>query len=392
MINVFFVYLFASEMYLKPPGKKEVLFGDLFIVFLWAILATHLLRFVLKKMQWMRLPSKKVIMLFITGITLTGLTVYYGSKYTALLSNTSLVQYEKKEDLQKAIMKEEQLNLAGTNYYADNSYNKDSTHYAHVQSIKRSTGWYRNKKGEWQYEDQRKGRFWWDIIFTFILVALWLLVYMLWHYLEKNRNDQVDKLNLEKNVKELELKTIRSHINPHFIFNSLNSIRALVDENPERARKAITELSNILRCSMQVEKMETVPLNKELDIVKDYLALEQMRFEERLKVEMEIDEDTLEMPVPPMMLQTLVENAIKHGISRHINGGSVKIISRFKINSHELIVQNSGHIESEINHDGFGIKSTRDRLRFLYQGQARFEIKNIDGYIVQSKITMPVDY
>jgi Histidine kinase len=392
MINVFFVYLFASDMYLKPPGKKEVLFGDLFIVFLWAILATHLLRFVLKKMQWMRLPSKKVIMLFITGITLTGLTVYYGSKFTALLSNTSLVQYEKKEDLQKAIAKEEQLNLAGTNYYTDTSYNKDSTHYAHVQSIKRSTGWYRNKKGVWQYEDQRKGRFWWDIIFTFILVALWLLVYMLWHYLEKNRNDQVDKLNLEKNVKELELKTIRSHINPHFIFNSLNSIRALVDENPERARKAITELSNILRCSMQVEKMETVPLNKELDIVKDYLALEQMRFEERLKVEMEIDDDTLEMPVPPMMLQTLVENAIKHGISKHINGGFVKIISRFKINSHELIVQNSGHIESEINHDGFGIKSTRDRLRFLYQGQARFEIKNIDGNMVQSKITMPVDY
>src|SRR5678810_1453903 len=70
-----------------------------------------------------------------------------------------------------------------------------------------------------------------------------------------------------------------------------------------------------LRSSLQVEKMETVPLKKELDIVKDYLALEQMRFEERLKVEMDIDEDTLEQPVPPMMLQTLVENAIKHGIS-----------------------------------------------------------------------------
>ena len=247
MINVFFVYLFASDMYLKPPGKKEVLFGDLFIVFLWGILSTHLLRFVLKKIQWMRLPSKQVIMLFIVGVTITGLMVFYGSKYTAVITKTSLVEYEKREDLQKAIAREQQLNLAGTNYFADNGILKDSARNMQIQSIKRMTGWFRNAKGNWQYEDQRKGRFWWDIIFTFILVALWLLAYMLWHYLEKNRNDQVDKLNLEKNVKELELKTIKSHINPHFIFNSLNSIRALVDENPKRARKAITELSNILR-------------------------------------------------------------------------------------------------------------------------------------------------
>jgi LytS/YehU family sensor histidine kinase len=215
---------------------------------------------------------------------------------------------------------------------------------------------------------------------------------MVWHFVEKNRKDQVDKLTLEKTVKELELKTIKSHINPHFIFNSLNSIRALVDENPERARTAITELSNILRSSMQVEKMETVPLHQELDIVKDYLALEQMRFEERLRIELDIDEDTLNQPVAPMMLQTLVENAIKHGISKDINGGFVKVISAFTKNSHELIVQNSGHLNGEINKDGFGVKSAHDRLRYLYQGKASFEIKNIDDNIVQSKITMPLDF
>jgi len=180
---------------------------------------------------------------------------------------------------------------------------------------------------------------------------------MVWHFVEKNRKDQVDKLTLEKTVKELELKTIKSHINPHFIFNSLNSIRALVDENPERARTAITELSNILRSSMQVEKMETVPLHKELDIVKDYLALEQMRFEERLKIELNIDEDTLNQPVAPMMLQTLVENAIKHGISKHINGGFVKVISIFKKDNHELIVQNSGQLNGNIKPDSKKIKA-----------------------------------
>ena len=370
---------------------------DLFIEFVWFILATHLLRLVLRKMQWMRLPSKKIIMLFILGVTLTGLLCYYGPKTTARLTNTSLIEYEKKDALNRAIAKEKQLNVAGTDYYLSiNDKLQTDTSRIHQAaaaiSIKKSTGWYRNSTGEWQYEEQRKGRFWWEIIFTFILVALWLLLYMVWHFVEKNRNDQVDRLTLEKTVKELEVKTIKSHINPHFIFNSLNSIRALVDENPQRARKAITELSNILRSSMQVEKMETVPLHKELDIVKDYLALEQMRFEERLKVEMKIDEDTLEQPVPPMMLQTLVENAIKHGVSKNINGGFIRICSDFTDHTHELVVQNSGQLNGEINEDGFGIKSTQDRLRFLYQGKARFEIKNINGSMVESKVIIPVDY
>ncbi|MEI9956995.1 MAG: histidine kinase [Ferruginibacter sp.] len=103
----------------------------------------------------------------------------------------------------------------------------------------------------------------------------------------------------------------------------------MVDENPERARRAITELSNILRSSMKAEKAETVSLQKELDIVKDYLALEHMRFEERLNVEMDIDKNTLNQQVPPMMLQTLVENSIKHGISKLVDGGVVRITADF---------------------------------------------------------------
>lgn len=398
MINLFFVYLFANDMYLKPPEKSRIFLTDLAIEFVWSILATHLLRMVLKKMQWMRLPSKKIIMLFITGVCLTGILSYYGPKITARLAGASLIEYEKKEALKKAIVRESELNVAGTDYYLYSSKDlQQDTSKSHLNfaaaamGIKRSTGWYRDDKGTWKYEEQRKGRFWWEIIFTFILVSLWLLLYMVWHFVEKNRNDQVDRLTLEKTVKELEVKTIKSHINPHFIFNSLNSIRALVDENPERARRAITELSNILRSSMQVEKMETVPLHKELDIVKDYLALEQMRFEERLRVEMKIDDDTLEQPVPPMMLQTLVENAIKHGISKSINGGFVKICSDFTDHNHELVVQNSGQLNGEMNEDGFGIKSTQDRLRFLYQGRARFEIRNVNGNMVESKIIMPVE-
>lgn len=225
---------------------------------------------------------------------------------------------------------------------------------------------------------------------NFFLLFIWNLIYYTFHYVERTRRQEVDTLKLQSLVKELELKTIKSHINPHFIFNALNSIRALVDENPSRARTAITELSNILRSSMQTEKLETVPLERELNIVKDYLALEKMRFEERLNIELDIDEETLEQPVPPMMLQTLVENAIKHGISKKVHGGTIRISSDFVQDHHELVVQNSGQLNTYINVNGFGVRSTQDRLNLLYQGRASFNIRNLDPDTVESRITMPV--
>jgi sensor histidine kinase YesM len=177
-----------------------------------------------------------------------------------------------------------------------------------------------------------------------LLLFIWNSIYFMYHYVMKSRKQQMDTLQLEALVKELELKTIKAHINPHFIFNSLNSIRALIDENPPRARAAITELSNILRSSLSAEKGETVSFNEELKIVKDYLALENMRFEDRLRIEYDVHDETLGQQVPPMMLQTLVENAIKHGISKQVKGGVVKITSDIKGNFHELSVQNTGHL------------------------------------------------
>jgi two-component system LytT family sensor kinase len=225
---------------------------------------------------------------------------------------------------------------------------------------------------------------------VFLFFLIWNLIYFTYHYIIKTRNDQIDRVRLESLVKELELKTIKSHINPHFIFNALNSIRALVDENPERARTAITELSNILRSSMYAEKLETTPLEKELNIVKDYLALEHIRFEDRLRVEYDIDEDTLDQQVPPMMLQTLVENAIKHGISKNIDGGMIKIVSDFRDNHHELIVQNTGNLNGHQNTEGFGIASTHNRLKLLFGTLASFQIKDLKNDIVEAKVILPV--
>jgi two-component system, LytTR family, sensor kinase len=225
---------------------------------------------------------------------------------------------------------------------------------------------------------------------SFLILFIWNCIYYIYHYIQKSRRQQLDTLQLETLVKELELKNIKAHINPHFIFNALNSIRALIDENPQRARTAITELSNIFRNSMQSEKMETVPFEKELNIVKDYLALEHIRFEERLQILYEIEESTLHQPVPPMMLQTLVENAIKHGISQRLHGGMVKIISTLHQQSHQLKVQNTGQLIEALPEGGFGLASTQNRLLLLFGTKATFHIKQINSNTVEAFVTLPI--
>ncbi len=232
-------------------------------------------------------------------------------------------------------------------------------------------------------------RFFISLVFDTPISLIWISVYMLWHYIEFSNLEAINKIKLESLIKELELKTIKSQINPHFIFNALNSIRALVDENPTRARQAITELSNILRSSIQADKVEITTLEKELTIVKDYLALEYIRFEDRLQVIYEVDATSLHNKVPPMMLQTLVENAIKHGLSKQPGVCQIKIISKFEDDKHLLLVQNTGILE-KVEKDGFGLQSTRERLNILYKGSAEFEIYQDAPNQVTAKLKIPI--
>ena len=227
----------------------------------------------------------------------------------------------------------------------------------------------------------------------FMLLLIWNLIYFAYHYVTKSGQEGLDKARLENIVKELELKTIKAHVNPHFIFNALNSIRALIDEDPSRARKAVTELSNLLRSSMRTDKTEATPLGDEISIIKDYLALELIRFESRLNVEYNIDKNTLDVLVPPMMLQTLVENAIKHGISRQIQGGMVRISAHLIGNNLlNLSVENTGQLNNTYNSEGFGIASTKNRLHLLYGDKAKFEIKDYKDNKVIASVEMPAVY
>jgi LytS/YehU family sensor histidine kinase len=229
-----------------------------------------------------------------------------------------------------------------------------------------------------------------NIFTSFIYLFIWNCIYFIYHYVSESRKNQFDNLKLEALVKSLELKTIKSHINPHFIFNALNSIRALIDEDPIRARQAVTGLSNILRSSMQSDQLEIITLEKELDIVKDYLALELIRFEDRLRVAYQIDEDTLDNPIPPMMLQTLVENAIKHGIGKQIGSGEIMISAQEQNNFYQLRVVNTGKLDMQDGHEGFGLQSTSNRLKLIFGDRASFQIIQLDETHVEAKAIIPL--
>ena len=391
-LSYFFVAYLIKDKFLNTETKRSIFYYALFCGFISSVIGTHLLRITLLKIKWQTFSVSKILLTLFLGTLITTFVVFYLGEVLEKIPGETFNSINSQENKIRAIAMEKELNVANTDYYLyENDKKLDSVKYKIVSKIKVSTGWYKNKNNEWQEENKDFARSLGELFNTFLLISLWVLVYTIYHYIEKNRNNQIDKLKLEAVVKSLELKTIKSHINPHFIFNALNSIRALVDENPARARTAITELSNILRSSLQAEKQETVSLSQELDIVNDYLALEQMRFEERLKIELYIDEETLVEPIPPMMLQTLVENAIKHGISKQEAGGTIEIHSKYINNTHELTVINTGNLmPSKKGADsGFGIKATQDRLNLLYQNHARFEIKELNNNKVESKIIMP---
>lgn len=224
-----------------------------------------------------------------------------------------------------------------------------------------------------------------------LIVLIWSLVYFAFHYLENYRTSEIEKLVWEAAVKDFELKTLKSQLNPHFMFNALNSIRALIEENPERAKKAITQLSNIFRYSLRIERIEAIALDEELKTVQDYLALEKVRYEERLSYQLQATPEALRVEIPPMMIQTLVENGIKHGISKLPEGGTVTLDAAIENEKLRITIVNSGYVDDEEvqNTKGFGVSNTKHRLHLLYGSDSSFTLKNVAGK-VETEIIIPI--
>lgn len=196
------------------------------------------------------------------------------------------------------------------------------------------------------------------------------------------RRWQERETRLQLALSEAELRALEAQVNPHFLFNCLNSIRALVVENPPQAQDMITRLANILRYNLHRDRGHTVPLAAELEAVSDYLALESVRFEDRLRVEFAIDADTRQVPIPPVLLQTLIENAVKHGIAPLPSGGEIVIRASLGRDAMMVEVENTGQLRApDPGATPLGLSNVRERLRVLYGDRASLQLQERDGRV-----------
>lgn len=230
-----------------------------------------------------------------------------------------------------------------------------------------------------------------QVISFWFVFFVWSVGYYFYHYLLSIRKVEIQQLRMQASLKEAELNKLKSQLNPHFMFNAMNSIRALIDEDPKKAKEAVTKLSSILRQTLTLEKNKLIPFDREMQLVKDYLDLEKIRFEERLHCTYEIAPGSSHYNVPPMILQTLVENAIKHGISNLSEGGMITIKTTIlKTQKLQIEISNSGTYNPEITpQSGYGLKNTRDRLAHVFADEASFSIFN-EKFFVKTQIVIPL--
>jgi hypothetical protein len=227
------------------------------------------------------------------------------------------------------------------------------------------------------------------------IYSLWSLLYFGYHIGTRYRRSELERAQLAAAVKEAELRALKSQINPHFIFNALNSLRALIDEEPARARQAVTQLANLLRYSLQSGQLEVVPFEEELRVANDYLALEQVRHEERLRLRLDIQPEALRFSLPPMLLQTLVENAVKYGISVRPEGGEIAIIARCDDEGLNLRVTNPGALDAAAggarrdDSTGVGLRNAAERLRLLFGNKATLKLSATGEGLVTAEARIP---
>ena len=225
-----------------------------------------------------------------------------------------------------------------------------------------------------------------------LLFAGWNLVYFFFKYFVKYQQSEVEKWRLAAEVKEAQLGTLRSQIRPHFVFNTLNNIKALVLEDPHRSREMLINFSDLLRYSLQHDQGEMVTLENEIEIIRQYLELMTIQYEDRLRWHIDAPPETLSAQLPPMLLHLLVENAVKHGISPSANGGDL-VISAVRSNGElQVEVKNTGSLVSRSNVEGrlgTGLKNIRERLRIFYGEAAKFELKEVPPNVV-ARLVIPV--
>jgi len=211
--------------------------------------------------------------------------------------------------------------------------------------------------------------------FYFLFITInWLVFIYAYKIYQSRQEDLKQKLSIEKSLKDAHLNTLKGQINPHFIFNSLNNIRGLVQEDPLKSKEMITRLSELLRSSLLLGKTNFVTVEQELETVENFLEISKIQYEDRLSFQFDISEETKSIQIPPMILQMLVENAVKHGISTLKNGGNIFIKTYLDKSDLQIIVKNTGKISQSEDSTKIGLQNIEERLKLLYDDKATFKL------------------
>lgn len=241
----------------------------------------------------------------------------------------------------------------------------------------------------------------WRVLYFFATFKLHMNLLTYWvivalnhgiYYYEQSRARELAWSRMEADLANAQLQVLNMQLHPHFLFNTLNSISTLISEDPQAARQMVLKLSDLLRASLNKIDQPAVPLHQELELLECYISIEQTRFKDRLAIEQEIDSTALACEVPTMILQPLVENAVRHGIGKHRQADRISIIAQ-RSNGRLLLevrncigsVENGGSAPAR----GIGLTNTRARLEQLYSNQHSFEIANREGGGVTVKLSLP---
>jgi hypothetical protein len=216
-------------------------------------------------------------------------------------------------------------------------------------------------------------------LFAILIYLLSVGLHYAWLAIESSRR-------AELLARDAELKALKAQINPHFLFNSLNSISALTSIDPARAREMCIHLSDFLRISLRLGERITIPFAADLELARTYLSVEKVRFGNRLRVKEEIDPACADCDIPPLLLQPLVENSIKHGIAGLVEGGEIRMSAHRNGKSVNFVIENPFDPEAKENpNSGIGLKNVRDRLATRFGAAGTIDIRVEQG---QFRVTL----
>ncbi len=225
---------------------------------------------------------------------------------------------------------------------------------------------------------------------TTAATLIWTAGYTSGALLLRSRRARQNAIALEQGMREARLQALEAQLAPHFLFNCLNTLRGMIVENPGQAQDMVTRLANILRHNLLRDSSPSQTLGEQIEFTTDYLALESVRFEERLRTHFAVADATRACAVPAMLLQTLVENAIKHGIAHLPDSGEISIAANFDGGTLLITVENTGRFTpSPAGSTQVGLKNLRERLRVLHGPSATLELTETKTGTVRATVRIP---